>query len=110
MSLPGEIKRRKILQVAAAYAVVAWVVIQIVDVIIDPLGLPEWLDTVVILVFVVGFPIAMILAWVFDITPEGIKRTIPWIVNEPLMPRCYLVGAGISRKLGRGWKQMLAPR
>ena len=83
MSLPGEIKRRKILQVAAAYAVVAWVVIQIVDVIIEPLGLPEWLDTVVILVFVVGFPITMILTWVFDLTPEGIKRTIPWIANAP---------------------------
>lgn len=83
MSLRGEIKRRKVFQVAAAYALVAWGVIQIVDVIIEPLGLPDWLDTVVIILFAVGFPITMILAWVFDLTPEGIKRTIPWIANAP---------------------------
>jgi adenylate cyclase len=83
MSLPGEIKRRKVFQVAAAYAVVAWVVIQIIDVIIEPLGLPDWLDTVVIILFAVGFPIALILAWFFDLTAEGIKRTLPWIANAP---------------------------
>ncbi len=83
MSLPGEIKRRKVFQAAAAYAVAAWVIIQIVDVIIEPLGLPDWLDTVVIILFAVGFPIAMILAWIFDLTPEGIKRTLPWIANAP---------------------------
>ena len=97
MSLPGEIKRRKILQVAAAYAVVAWVVIQIVDVIIDPLGLPDWLDTFVILVFVIGFPITMILAWIFDLTPEGIKRTIPWIGNEPSSATDGMAAGGARR-------------
>jgi len=83
MSLPGEIKQRKVFQAAAAYAVVAWVIIQFLDVVIEPLGLPDWLDTVVILLLAIGFPIAVILAWVFDLTPEGIKRTIPWIAKEP---------------------------
>ena len=81
MSLPGEIKRRKVFQVAAAYAVVAWVTIQILDVIIEPLGLPDWLDTVVILLLAIGFPIALILVWVYDLTPEGIKRTLPWVID-----------------------------
>jgi len=72
-SFLGEIKRRKVFQVAAVYAVVAWLTIQIVDVIGEPLNLPDWLDTVVIVLLAVGFPIAVVLAWAFDLTPEGIK-------------------------------------
>ena len=73
MSLLGEIKRRKVFQVAAVYAVVAWLIIQIVDVVSEPLSLPTWLDAVVIILLAVGFPIAVILAWAFDVTPQGIK-------------------------------------
>ena len=73
MSLLGEIKRRKVFQVAAVYAVVAWLIIQIVDVVSEPLSLPIWFDTVAILLLAIGFPIAVILAWAFDLTPQGIK-------------------------------------
>ena len=73
MSFLGEIKRRKVFQVAAVYAVVAWIVIQIVDVVGEPLSLPMWFDTVVIVLLAIGFPIAVILAWAFDVTPEGIR-------------------------------------
>jgi len=73
MSFLGEIKRRKVFQVAAVYAVVAWLSIQIVDVVGEPLNLPGWFDTVVIVLFAVGFPIAVILAWAFDLTPQGIR-------------------------------------
>ena len=73
MSLLGEIKRRKVFQVAAVYAVVAWLTIQIVDVVGEPLNLPGWIDAVVIVLLAVGFPIAVILAWAFDLTPQGIK-------------------------------------
>ena len=73
MSFLGEIKRRKVFQVAAVYAVVAWLTIQIIDVVSEPLNLPDWLDTVVIVLLAVGFPIAVVLAWAFDLTPEGIK-------------------------------------
>ena len=71
MSLLGELKRRKVFQVTAVYAVMAWLIIQIIDVINDPLNLPGWLDTVVIVLLVVGFPIAMVLAWAFDLTPAS---------------------------------------
>jgi len=74
-SFLGEIRRRKVFQVAAVYAVVAWLVIQIIDVVGEPLNLPEWFDTVVIVLFAVGFPIAVILAWAFDVTPQGIRAT-----------------------------------
>ena len=73
MSLLGEIKRRKVFQVTAVYAVVAWLIIQIIDVVSEPLSLPGWIDTVVIVLLAVGFPIAVILAWAFDLTPEGVK-------------------------------------
>jgi len=74
MSFVGEIKRRKVFQVAAIYAVMAWLIIQIIDVVGEPLSLPGWLDTVVIVLLAVGFPIAVILAWAFDLTPDGVVR------------------------------------
>ena len=74
MPFLGEIKRRKVFQVAAVYAVVAWLIIQLVDVVNEPLTLPDWLDTVVIVLLAVGFPIAVVLAWAFEVTPEGVKR------------------------------------
>lgn len=75
MSFLGEIKRRKVFQVAAVYTVVAWLLIQIIDVVNDPLNLPAWFDTVIIVLLAVGFPIAVVLAWAFDLTPAGVVRT-----------------------------------
>jgi len=75
LSFFGEIKRRRVFQVAIVYAVVAWALVQIVDVLNDPLSLPGWLDTVVVVLLAVGFPIAIILAWAFDLTPAGVVRT-----------------------------------
>jgi len=86
MSFLGEIKRRKVFQVAAVYAVMAWLIIQVIDVINDPLNLPEWLDTVVIVLLAVGFPIAMVLAWAFDLTPRGIEREKDVRVPEAAPP------------------------
>ncbi len=74
MSFLGEIKRRRVLQVAAIYAVTAWLLVQIVATVEAPLRLPEWVDTLIIVLLAVGFPIALILAWAFELTPEGIKR------------------------------------
>jgi len=86
MSLFGEIKRRKVFKVAAVYAVMAWLIIQIIDVIKEPLQLPERLDTVVIVLLAVGFPIAMVLAWAFDLTPNGIKAESESRAGEPKSP------------------------
>jgi serine/threonine-protein kinase len=75
MSILGELKRRKVVQVAAVYAVVAWLLVQIVTAIEEPLALPGWVDTFIIVCLGIGFPIAIILSWAFDVTPEGIKVT-----------------------------------
>jgi len=74
MSFLGEIKRRKIFQVAAVYAVVAWLLIQIVATVEAPLSLPSWFDTAIIVALAIGFPIALILAWAFDLTPDGVVK------------------------------------
>ncbi len=75
MSFWEEIKRRKVVRVAVAYSVVGWLLIEIVVTVESPLSLPGWLDTVVIVLVMVGFPLALILSWAFDLTPTGIERT-----------------------------------
>ncbi len=73
-SFLGEIKRRKVFQIAAVYVVVAWLIMQVVDVIAEPLRVPEWFATVVLLLLAIGFPVALILSWAFEVTPDGIVR------------------------------------
>ncbi len=74
MSFLGEIKRRKVFQVAAVYLVVAWLIMQVVDVVGGPLLLPDVFARIVIVVLAIGFPIAVILSWAFDLTPEGVVK------------------------------------
>jgi predicted ATPase len=70
----AEIKRRKVFHVAAAYAVVAWLLVQVAGEIDEPLGLPDWFDTATIVLVTLGFPLALILSWIFDWTPHGVVR------------------------------------
>lgn len=70
----GEIKRRKVFQVAAVYAIVAWLLVQIVATVEEPLSLPQWADTLVILLLAVGFPITLVISWAFNVTSEGLVR------------------------------------
>ena len=71
----GELKRRRVYRVAAVYAVVAFVVWQAAEIAFPALNLPDWTLTFVVAVTLLGFPIALVLAWAFDITPHGVKRT-----------------------------------
>src|SRR6478672_3720686 len=70
----AELKRRNVYKVAAAYAVVAWLLIQGASIVLPTFEAPSWTMKVLLIVLAVGFPIAVILAWAFEITPEGIKR------------------------------------
>ncbi len=74
-SFLGELRERKVPQAAAIYVAVAWGVTEIVVTVVEQLFLPQWVATLAVIVFVVGFPIAMFLAWTFDITAKGIQRT-----------------------------------
>jgi TolB-like protein/Tfp pilus assembly protein PilF len=71
----SELKRRKVYRVAVAYAVVAWLVIQIATQTFPFLEIPNWIVRFIIVLVVLGFPVALLLSWAFDITPQGIKRT-----------------------------------
>src|SRR5216110_3433747 len=71
----AELKRRNVYKVAVAYAVVAWLLIQIASQIFPFFEIPNWAVRLVVLLLVIGFPIALIIAWAFEVTPEGIKRT-----------------------------------
>ena len=70
-----ELKRRNVYKVAVAYAVVAWLLIQIATQVFPFFEIPNWAVRLVVLLLIIGFPVALILAWAFELTPEGIKRT-----------------------------------
>ena len=71
----GELKRRNVYKVAVAYGVVAWLLMQVASQIFPFFEIPNWVVRLVILILIIGFPIALIIAWAFEVTPEGIKRT-----------------------------------
>jgi TolB-like protein len=71
----GELKRRNVYKVAVAYAVVGWLLIQVATQVFPFLEIPNWAIRFVIFVTALGFPVALIIAWAFELTPEGIKRT-----------------------------------
>ncbi|HEY4272551.1 MAG TPA: hypothetical protein VGM65_11135, partial [Candidatus Udaeobacter sp.] len=90
MNLPhffGELKRRSVYKVAVAYAVVAWLLIQIATQVFPFFEIPNWAVRLVVLLLMLGFPVALVLAWVFDLTPEGIKRTKEVAPNESIRHR-----------------------
>ncbi|MGI9289014.1 MAG: tetratricopeptide repeat protein, partial [Pseudomonadales bacterium] len=73
-NLMSELKRRNVFRVAAAYALVAWILIEAGSVLMPTFGAAEWLFRAYVLVVITGFFVALIFAWVFEITPEGVKR------------------------------------
>jgi TolB-like protein/Flp pilus assembly protein TadD len=83
MSFFSELKRRNVYRVAALYVVVSWLLMQAADVFTSVLALPEWTGGLIFLLLVIGFPVALISAWAFELTPEGLRRET---VSEPIDP------------------------
>jgi TolB-like protein len=71
----GELKRRNVYKIGVAYAVVAWLLMQVASQIFPFFEIPNWVVRLVVLLLVVGFPIALIISWAFEVTSEGMKRT-----------------------------------
>jgi TolB-like protein/Flp pilus assembly protein TadD len=98
MSLIAELKRRSVFKVGAAYLVVGWLVIQAASIMFPLYEAPVWALRVFVLVIFLGFPVALVMAWMFDVTPEGLKldagREGSW--------RFY-AGAGVVMALAIGW-------
>ena len=75
MSFLEELKRRNVFRVGIAYAVSAWVLLQVIDLVLENIAAPTWVMQIFMLALAIGFPIALLLAWTFDMTPGGIVKT-----------------------------------
>jgi TolB-like protein/Tfp pilus assembly protein PilF len=87
-----ELKRRNVFRVGVAYAIVGWLLVEVASVFLPALRLPEWTLTFLVFLVVVGFPIALIFAWAFELTPEGFKR-------ETAVDRSQSIANHTGRKL-----------
>src|SRR5215467_471352 len=98
----AELKRRNVYKVAIAYGVVAWLLIQVATQVFPFFEIPNWGVRLIVLFIVIGFPIALIIAWAFELTPAGLKRTelADELPKKPARNRVWLyvviVAAAIS--------------
>ena len=76
-SLLTELRRRSVIRASSTYLIVGWIAMQVVEVMAPALALPDWVDGLVALLLIIAFPIVVVLAWVFELSPEGIVRTDP---------------------------------
>lgn len=74
MSFFEELKRRNVFRVGVAYVVVAWLVMQVSDVVLNNIEMPAWIFHLILLLLAIGFPVALLLAWAYELTPDGIKK------------------------------------
>jgi len=94
MSLFNELKRRNVIRVSIAYAVAAWFLLQISDLVLENIAAPDWVMQVIMLLLGLGFPLVVIFAWAFEMTPEGIKK-------EKDVDRSQSITSTTGRKLDR---------
>ena len=103
----AEMLRRRVYPVIIAYALVSWALLQIGEVTFEPLGLPGWVMSALVVAAIAGFPVAAILAWMFDITPSGIRRDAPPIFKVPAMKKpasiAVLPFTDMSRQKDQGY-------
>ncbi|MEE2524802.1 hypothetical protein V0U79_00355 [Hyphobacterium sp. HN65] len=113
-NLVRELQRRNVIRVAAAYLVVGWIVMQVVDVIGAASGMPGWASSFALIILIVGFPVVLFIAWAFELTPEGIKQTASVPESESRTAETgqilnyAILGAVIVLVAIIGWRQ-LAP-
>ncbi len=94
MSFFNELKRRNVFRVGIAYLVVAWLVMQVADVVINNVGAPGWVFQIIMLVLGIGFPIVLIFAWAFEMTPDGIRKEADVDRSKSITPK---TGRGLDR-------------
>src|SRR3954452_17168140 len=80
----AELKRRNVYKVAVAYGVVGWLVMQVAATVVPALHLPDFITTAIVVLVLLGFPIALVIAWAFEMTTEGMKRTEDVSPNEKI--------------------------
>jgi TolB-like protein len=83
----AELRRRNVVRVAGMYAVIGWILAQVANTLEETMNLPAWFDGLIVALLIVGLPIALIFAWAFELTPEGVKRTEAVGVEESVTAR-----------------------
>lgn len=107
--LLGELRRRHVVRIAIVYAITAWLLLQIAAIVLPTFGAPHWVLKVVIGLFILFFPVALLLAWAFEITPGGVRRTPPQA--HPLAAKKAKDTGGLLRSLaGRKTRRRQQPR
>ncbi|MEO9886496.1 MAG: tetratricopeptide repeat protein [Balneola sp.] len=86
-NLIEELKRRNVFKVATAYAIAGWLIIQIVATVSPQLGFPEWVPSFFTVLVLIGFPLSLIFAWAFELTPEGLKKSQEVDITESVTSR-----------------------
>jgi TolB-like protein/tetratricopeptide (TPR) repeat protein len=94
LSIFQELKRRNVFRIGIAYVVLSWMMLQVTDVVVPILALPDWVARLVLFLLVIGFPFALFFAWVYELTPEGLKR-------ERDVDRSQSITGQTGRKLDR---------
>jgi TolB-like protein len=82
-----ELKRRNVTRVAMLYVVSSWLLLQVFDVLISIAQLPDWVGTTVLTILLTGFPISLLIAWFFELTPQGLKRETDDTIHNPAVAR-----------------------
>src|SRR5437762_9465952 len=75
MNFLSELKRRNVYKVAVAYAVIGWLLVQVTTQVFPIFEIPNWALRLIVLAIIIGFPISLVIAWAFELTPQGLKRT-----------------------------------
>jgi adenylate cyclase len=109
----AELKRRKVVRVAVVYAATGFVVLQVADIMLPRLGVPEWAMSLIVLLVALGFPVALVLAWALELTPEGVRVTPAPTAGDQDQPPPSLLGRStlvvtatlvvLGAGLGAGW-------
>jgi adenylate cyclase len=100
MSFLDELKRRKVFRVAAVYGAAAFAVVQAADLVFPRLALPDWTVTLVVVLALLGLPLALGLAWAFEATPEGLRRTMPPAPGQAVEPSARRWRAAAAAMVG----------
>ncbi|MGB5485883.1 MAG: hypothetical protein WBN06_00650, partial [Lysobacterales bacterium] len=87
MSFFDELKRRNVFRVAIGYIITAWLLLQVVDLVLENINAPDWVMQVFMLALAIGFPLAIFFAWAFEMTPEGVKRESEVDRSKSIAPR-----------------------
>ncbi|HEY5775422.1 MAG TPA: hypothetical protein VIS57_04990, partial [Xanthomonadales bacterium] len=92
MSFINELKRRNVFKVGVAYVIIAWLLAQVADLMLENFGAPDWVMKSFLGFLIIGFPLAIFFAWAFELTPEGVKR-------ESQVDRSQSIAAQTGQKL-----------